>query len=161
MRGPEAMPPIRLPKRAPRLRFTLRSLIVAVAIVGLLVWYAQRHARYSRLAIEHESRIGVVMAGSLLKGMEGHDSRCRPTTDWESAMHREIAAKFRHVAPYPWLPIAPDPDSETYRWAYYERVHREYYEKQGLIPPTRLRDAETTIISISPKDVPDDLNGKP
>ena len=126
-------------------RITIRRLMILVAVLASPMWYAERHARYTRRAEDHESRTARFLAGSLLRGMAGADKLGRGTTDWESAMHGELAAKYRRAALYPWLRIEPDPDPAGYARSYRDRIYREYFHRE---PPPR----EAPIIGIDPPE---------
>jgi hypothetical protein len=76
--------------KLPRVRFTVRRMMVAVAVLALAVgWWKQgerRRARFRALAIVH-----------LIEANE--------PTDY----HGRTAVKYMWATRYPWLPVAPDP----------------------------------------------------
>ncbi len=76
-------------------RLTIRSLMVAVAIVGLIVGTGlelrRRHRRFSQLAATH-----------LLAAVADEGG---PNSTW----HLHMWVKYRRAARHPWLPVAPDP----------------------------------------------------
>jgi hypothetical protein len=118
--------------RLPRVRFTVRRLMVAMAIVGLLVGLMMRHLHFRRMADYHDSRVVESFEigrpprepGSLesapasitvynhfgrLVGRAGKTrdglKRLMSLSDWHEVMRR----KFEYAARRPWLPVEPDP----------------------------------------------------
>jgi hypothetical protein len=88
----------------PRPRFTMRRLILVVAIVGLLVggwlWGERRRTKFAELEFRHQ----------MLSIPRIIDPDLKPGPPKEVAnYHREMAEKYRFAATYPWLPVAPDP----------------------------------------------------
>ena len=96
--------------RVPRVRFTVRRMMVAVAVVALVLGgvlraldLARRSAEYRRKATEaekHEKRLV-----SYSKRYPERAKRLRALSgDWAS-----VKEKYHRAARYPWLPVAPDP----------------------------------------------------
>ena len=85
----------------PRVRLTVRRMMVAVAIVGVgLGLLLQRRAVNLRLeAARHAGD------GSLVSLEEVYN----PTTDAGMDHHQAMAEKYRQAALHPWLPVASDP----------------------------------------------------
>jgi hypothetical protein len=85
--------------RLPSLRFTVRRLMVAVAIAGiglsLVAWMARRSATFHAKAALH---LDLAFEASL-------DSRIDPR---QVDYHGNLANKYASAARYPWLPVAPD-----------------------------------------------------
>jgi hypothetical protein len=106
-----------------RLRFTVRSLMVVVALVAFACWVGQRHARFRALAADHESRMIRLAIISMMRIGIAFDRAGRRVEPWESDWHEAMAQKYRRAARFPWLPIAPDPPIEQYR--------RDYVSKFG------------------------------
>jgi hypothetical protein len=79
----------------PRPRFTMRWLMVAVAIValglGILAELHRRSARFAQIAWHHEIEADI----------------CSSTT--KAQHHLDLTRRYQHAARYPWLPVAPDP----------------------------------------------------
>ena len=81
--------------RLPRPRFTVRRLMVAVAIVatvmapGAILW--RRSADLARRGREHDRRA----------------AECAST--YLSGYHERLAEKYATAARRPWLPVEPDP----------------------------------------------------
>jgi hypothetical protein len=81
-----------------RPRLTIRRLMVAVAIAGVLIagWVevGRRCVRSLAIADHHswgaDSAIGFISRGKI-------------------AWHGEMQAKYERAARYPWLPVSPDP----------------------------------------------------
>ena len=95
--------------RLPRVRFTVRGLMVAVAAVGLVLGvYAtcrSRSARFHALMISHESR-----AMELLdEAPPGADAAVRRRFHTRLDWHETMYAKYERAARHPWLTVAPDP----------------------------------------------------
>jgi hypothetical protein len=85
--------------RPPRVRFTVRWLMIAVAVVGMLwgggVEVQRRSARYRKIADSHFPRIFHLRPGSIMT----------PREKWHVALWR----KYDRLSRYPWLPVEPDP----------------------------------------------------
>jgi hypothetical protein len=110
--------------RLPRPRFTVRRLMIAVAIVaiflGVWLWAERRRARLDALASWHDRQVVCVF-----KGYIGPDDEIiweptsRPLKMGDppvslrqqriSTWHRQFAQKYWRAARYPWLPVEPDP----------------------------------------------------
>jgi hypothetical protein len=102
--------------RWPRPRFTVRRLMIAVAILaigfGAIKWVAEMRARssaYRRRAIEFERR--TFRRESLVRTADGrwvdrfdNENDCL-RDDWALRM----AAKYERLSYYPWLAAEPDP----------------------------------------------------
>jgi hypothetical protein len=88
--------------RLPCVRFTVRRLMVAVAVVavaagGLHLW--ELRVLYLRTALLHE------VLSSLFQ--EGH--ACAGRDPGRSAHHQVLRIKYERAARRPWLPVEPDP----------------------------------------------------
>jgi hypothetical protein len=98
--------------RLPRVRFTLRMLLVGVAAVALLMGYVameRRRAEYRRLALQHRRQL--LMLGrweffdrATQRAYEEEQARTDPRKAW----HLKIADKYLRAAERPWLAVAPD-----------------------------------------------------
>jgi hypothetical protein len=95
--------------RLPRLRFTVRRMMVAVAVVALVlgaVALGVRSGEFRNRARYHE-----VMAASPLLGVKPAPPVFDPvryTPKW-SAYHARLKRKYERAARRPWLFVAPDP----------------------------------------------------
>ena len=110
----------------PRFRFTIRRMMVAVAIVAILlaagIILAQRSAAYRDRAARHafaewlldseaKMRRATPLAGiegpgaALLKTFPNDHDRTAAQAAYQAAMR----AKYERAARYPWLPVARDP----------------------------------------------------
>ncbi len=104
----------------PRVRFTVRRLMVAVAVVGLALWLGKgliRHWRYRSLAAAYATKeslarrlsTGDVTATSstLFATRPGEQpvTSVMANRDYYAAMRE----KYERAARSPWLPVAPDP----------------------------------------------------
>jgi hypothetical protein len=83
----------------PRVRFTVRRLMVAVAVIGLACGLWRRSAAYAEKA-----RYNWSMAFALMHGYPGPEGRLR-----EIGYLQDLARKYERAARYPFLPVAPDP----------------------------------------------------
>jgi hypothetical protein len=102
--------------RLPRLRFTVRRLMIAVAIVALLMggslWIVQmrtRSASYRQRAFEFA--VMTARSGSGILTKDGRwVSRYDNENDWlRDAWACKLAEKYWGLSHYPWLPVEPDP----------------------------------------------------
>jgi hypothetical protein len=82
-------------------RFTLRRLMVAVAIIGSALGLIERRERFRWIAVHHRAYVPQLFPRIKPLGME--DEHWRPI-EW----HELMARKYEHAARYPWLPVAPD-----------------------------------------------------
>jgi hypothetical protein len=102
--------------KLPRLRFTLRRMMVAVVIAGIafgglagLLRMGQRTQRLRAVAREHRQREivnsltlqGLAMQGAASPGIERH----RMLAEY----HRALNLKYEYAARHPWLTVEPDP----------------------------------------------------
>jgi hypothetical protein len=102
--------------RLPSVKLTLRSMMVAMAMLALVCWVAERRLRFQGLAEYHFLRSSadivccVVLvtddgkATSLVEGGTG-----APTTLARADWHRSLHAKYERAAHSPWLVVASDP----------------------------------------------------
>jgi hypothetical protein len=114
--------------RRPRLRFTVRRLMVAVAAIGgasgayLGIMTEGRLAQaYRRRAAEHRMweevhrQSGERFRMLWLEAVESKDPEhedFRSTAEWDEARrrwHGELMRKYEYAASRPWLPVEPDP----------------------------------------------------
>ena len=110
--------------RFPRPRFTLRPLMLAVAIgamfLGVWIWGERRKARFLALADWHHRQIVCIFFG--YEGPDGDFTYEATSTSQKSGdppvsphrqridtWHRKMALKYWRAACYPWLPVEPDP----------------------------------------------------
>jgi hypothetical protein len=88
--------------RLPRPRFTVRRLMAAVAVVGLMLgsstWLGRRAASFREAAISHRAQ--AQHAGGSLSPITGKL--------W-GRYNEAMADKYEQAARHPWLPVAPDP----------------------------------------------------
>lgn len=92
--------------RFPDFRFTVRRLMVAVAIVGvvLAIWVGleRRRARFERLFSYHNGLTGPAYRRSFDPFRPGFRTA-------KGRWHHELSQKYGLAARNPWLPVAPDP----------------------------------------------------
>jgi hypothetical protein len=82
-------------------RFTMRRLMVAVAIFGSALGITiERSDRFRWIAVRHRAAVPQLPPIKPI-GM--------PDKDWRLfEWHQSMARKYEHAARYPWLPVAPD-----------------------------------------------------
>ena len=100
--------------RLPRIQFTVRALVVAIALTGTAFGLFARRSGALAVADLHESK-------TLLTGWACSKTHCRkfytdrngkPATPEQirsSEWHTKLAEKYRMAANCPWLPIQRDP----------------------------------------------------
>lgn len=106
----------------PRFRCSVRWILVAIAVAGMLLgshqWISRRARRFHSLSESHRSRLSLVISGAItpegdflgtpsvvdrdLKTVSG--SRAR-TELW----HYTMSVRYKRAAERPWLPVPPDP----------------------------------------------------
>jgi hypothetical protein len=86
--------------RLPRVRFTVRRLMVIVAIVGMAIglsrWLWLRSLAFDRLAGFHSIR-------------SNYGNPLDANVQMKLTYHNALWNKYRRAARHPWLPIEPDP----------------------------------------------------
>jgi hypothetical protein len=87
-------------------RFTVRRLMVAVAIIGSALGITgitiERHERFRWIAVHHRDVVPKHIPRIRSSGME---DKHWGLIEW----HESVARNYEHAARYPWLPVAPDP----------------------------------------------------
>ena len=110
-------------------RMTTRRWMVAVAVVGLLLFLEHRRRSFVSIAAYHESKTVFIESFSSGSFREPVGSGSQPleiqyfapdghvmtaedlkVADWHEAMAR----KYRRAARYPWLPVERDPSPEAF-----------------------------------------------
>ena len=106
--------------RVPRVRFTVRRMMVAVAVVAAVLAvspFPQRYANYHRKALEHARLAGVSRENTkvqLAAWPEHPEVRAlldASAAEWErlAAWHADLAQKYSHAASCPWESVPLDP----------------------------------------------------
>lgn len=81
--------------RFPRVRLTMRRLLVAVAIVGVVLGMGRRSSMFRELSVFHQREALRVS---------------RPPAMGQASLHHvDLSETYEWAARYPWLPVAPDP----------------------------------------------------
>jgi hypothetical protein len=97
--------------RLTRPRFTVRRLMVAVAIVGVtlgvVVWCKRRHDRFAGLVSLYERERG--NTAGIWSGPSKVIEARRGLARRRGRYFYMMATKYRFAACYPWLPVEPDP----------------------------------------------------
>ena len=94
-------------------RFRLRTLMAAVAVVGVAVgvWVATsrwpaRRERHKVMTQAH--RRAQLVAHGRWGRIDDTYALTKPNPSL-ATYHARMVAKYRHAARYPWLPVGPDP----------------------------------------------------
>jgi hypothetical protein len=87
--------------RMPRVRFTVRWMMVAIAVVAIYFgwsrWMERRSERFRALWIEHINKVGEI-------------SSPKPSPhEVQGYYHLKMGEKYRAAMNRPWLPVEPDP----------------------------------------------------
>jgi hypothetical protein len=100
--------------RVPRLRFTMRRLMVAVALLSLLLGLVARRQRLLRLSTYHAEqsyRTMIVQQSNLPAAVDSFGGQepgaylfPTPRSEW----HTRMSMKYEVAASHPWLPVDPD-----------------------------------------------------
>lgn len=90
----------------PRIRFTVRSLMIAVAVVDAAAdWAADRRGRFHERALARKA----AYRNSLRTDARGQPYHYHVTDpDSLGEWHFRMLQKFEHAIRYPWLPVEPD-----------------------------------------------------
>ena len=100
-----------------RVRFTVRSMMVVVAIVALSMWakfqVEARRTYFSQVVRQYYEK-GMVASAFAYSDPGGATMEERMKADAvrrakASAYYSELIQKYEHAARCPWLPVAPDP----------------------------------------------------
>jgi hypothetical protein len=92
----------------PRVRFTVRRMLVAVAIVAVVMGaLRQRHLRFKSIADHHFPSSGFYVANGVVIGMDDGPLHGSWMTDADREMfwHRDMYLKYNDASRYPWLPV--------------------------------------------------------
>ena len=95
----------------PRVRFTVRRMMVAVAIAGVLVGGLRMRrlsAVYQALSESNANDEDFYLAALSDRFKLGHPSYERTFRD-RLDYHRSMRVKYERAARRPWLPVPPDP----------------------------------------------------
>ena len=100
----------------PRVRFTIRRLMVAVAVVAIYFgwsrWMERRSERFRALWIDHINKVGEISSPK--------PELLRPH-EVQGYYHLKIGEKYRAAMNRPWLPVEPDPPEPCHQGPYYAR----------------------------------------
>jgi hypothetical protein len=88
-----------------RPRFTVRRLMIAVAIVGVVLGVTiERHSRFRKIEAHHQAEFQRIASEIPMFAVnESYDPLWR-RLDW----HERMRLKYARATYYPWLPVAPD-----------------------------------------------------
>jgi hypothetical protein len=94
----------------PRFRFTLRWMMVGVAITALAIIVGRWGAEMIRISRGHERwamRHGIVERYAVEAAAK--EAAHRPELTAKAAHHASMRQKYERAARYPWLAVEPDP----------------------------------------------------
>ena len=98
--------------RLPRVRLTVRRLMVAVAVVALCLtawsYWDRRDERYFEFAVKAMSHTTLAVAYETGRPIGSLRERAR-VNPRKAAYHAALARKYEYAASRPWLPVLPDP----------------------------------------------------
>ena len=102
-----------------RPRFTLRVLMIAVAVAALVPWgytLGRRSVAFAAKAQECESKAEKGLIPLRASGFgppnDAEIQLIKRHNEWNERFkehHRRLALKYRRAARFPWLPVEPDP----------------------------------------------------
>ena len=97
----------------PRVRFTIRRMLVAIAVVAVYLgwsrWMERRSERFRALWIEHINKVGEI-------------SSPKPSPrEVQGYYHLKMGEKYKSAMNRPWLPVEPDPPEPCHQGPYYAR----------------------------------------
>ena len=107
--------------RMPRVRMTLRTMIVGVALAGILLGVYERRERFKRLSLAHSSpleglgvsdlEVYLLLSPGQSERTEAQEERLRATRPLAPFLeyHGILAKKYEFAASRPWLPVESDP----------------------------------------------------
>src|SRR5438270_8306845 len=101
--------------RIPRPRFTVRRLMVVVAVLAAVCCFAERKLRFQHLAEYHSLRSEAdIICCVMLVTDDGKQTALvesatgTPTTLGRREWHRVLREKYEKAARSPWLSVAPE-----------------------------------------------------
>jgi hypothetical protein len=105
--------------KLPRLRFTVKWMMVAVAITGVIAALGERTVRFRQIAGRHErmSQTATIHSFDPITKTKVTSPIYMVLTDPKTGSpfpcpeqwHHEMAVKYEYAARHPWLPVDPDP----------------------------------------------------
>jgi hypothetical protein len=84
-------------------RVTVRRLMIAVAVVGLIAGSLIERGRRFREMADRHWKLWLENPASVVDSRAPDEAQAR-----QSEHHRAMGEKYRYAARYPWLPVAPD-----------------------------------------------------
>jgi hypothetical protein len=97
----------------PRVRFTIRRLMIAVAVVAVMIRADEMRRRwttFSAKGAEYRQRAGFLWSKANALATISPDDLDQPPRILElSEYYRDLAEKYERAAARPWLTVAPDP----------------------------------------------------
>ena len=96
-------------------RFSVRGLMILVAVATPFCWVAERHERFDRLRLYYDARMPIIIEDKPRR--DGRPRRWlffdrqtgRPVADALGHHLDDLRSKYRRAVDAPWLPVAPDP----------------------------------------------------
>ncbi len=91
--------------RLPRPRFTVRRLMVAVAIMGIVLGVTiERRNRFRKIAAQHQAEFENLVNRSPYVTFGNLGEAINRRLEW----HYTMRLKYENAAHHPWLPVSPD-----------------------------------------------------
>ena len=116
--------------RLPRVQFSVRSLMVAVAIAAMILGLLERRARFARIALAHQMERGTMGVSDLemyllLTPSQANvdwspsekEAARKAQEKWDRSVlalrefvdyHSQMSYKYERASGRPWLPVASD-----------------------------------------------------
>ena len=97
-----------------RPRFTIRWMLVAVALAAVCLWAVDRRWRFLKLASFHQARQIIAWDGRNPYSFPGAMLRMGDFTEFNPRWHHMMEQKYLRAARYPWLPVPSGPLPEAF-----------------------------------------------
>ena len=98
--------------KLPRVRFTVRRMMVAVCVLAVALFTAvmlRRSYEYRERALENADAEELSLSYADEGRGENGDPQRVARGEQMAAYHRALRIKYERARWYPWLPVAPDP----------------------------------------------------
>ncbi len=93
--------------RVPRLRFTVRRMMVAVAIVAVLIGGWRHYQRFMKLSLAYSGQAGQIEMEIVHPKSVMNQAKVEAILK-KAHWHDAVALKYRRVASRPWLLVTPE-----------------------------------------------------
>ena len=99
--------------RLPRVRYTVRRMMVVVLIVAIMlaihVTLQRRRVRFEQLSRYHIQSIRIESSCSWAPYEPEESDVLSDKALWQAIWHAKLSRKYSEAARRPWLPVSPDP----------------------------------------------------